>query len=174
MQMSVSVRPAQADDEAALLALDARSWSPESGFLSLLGDPQATFFTDRAGPADHLVAELDERVVGYVRLTAAYPMPEGAHVLAIHGLAVDPEARGHGAGGALLEAAEEYAHRRGARKITLNVFATNAAARRLYARHGYVQEGLRRREFRIDDHWVDDLTLARHLDSAERPTQDGP
>ncbi len=172
--MTVRIRPAQPTDDADLLALDLRSWSAESGFPSLLADPPTTFFSGRAGPAAHLVAELGGRPVGYVRLVLAYPMPGAAHVLAIQGIAVAPDARGHGVGGALLAATEEHARRRGVRKITLNVFATNAAARRLYARHGYVQEGLRRREFRIDDHWVDDLTLARHLDRAERPTQDGP
>jgi len=96
-------------------------------------------------------------------------MPEGAHVFAVHGLAVAPHARGHGVGGALLEATEEHARRRGARKITLNVFATNAPARRLYARHGYVEVALRRDEFRIDGRWVDDLGLARRLDDPADP-----
>lgn len=167
--MSLRVRPARTEDDTALLALDADSWSPESGFPSQLTDPPATFFSDRAGPADHLVAELDAQLVGYVRVTPAYPMPEGAHVLAVHGLAVAPDARGHGVGGALLEATEEHARRRGARKITLNVFATNAPARRLYARHGYVEEALRRNEFRINGRWVDDLGLARRLDNLADP-----
>jgi ribosomal protein S18 acetylase RimI-like enzyme len=84
-------------------------------------------------------------------------------VLAINGLAVSASARRLGVGSALLEEAAAEGKRRGARKITLNVFSSNTVAQRLYERHGYVVEARRRDEFLIEGRYVDDLGLAKFL-----------
>ncbi|MGW1344202.1 N-acetyltransferase family protein [Kribbella sp. NPDC002412] len=121
-----------------------------------------TFFA-RGGPEAHLVAEYDGKVVGYVRMQDKYNFPEGEGVLAINGIAVAVEARGQGVATALLEAATAEARRRGARKISLHVHATNTVARRLYERHGYVVEGTHTREFLIEGAYIDALTMAKLL-----------
>ena len=115
------------------------------------------------GPEAFIVAELDGRVVGYIRLQEKYPFPEGAGVLSINGLAVALNARGQGVGSVLMEAVAAEGRRRGARKIALHVHGVNTAARRLYERHGYVVEGTRPREFLIDGQYVDSLDLALML-----------
>lgn len=62
-------------------------------------------------------------------------LPEGsAHV---HWVYVLPHARQRGYAAAALAAAEADARARGARRLTLDVFAQNAAARALYARLGF-------------------------------------
>ncbi len=58
-------------------------------------------------------------------------------------LAVAKEAEGRGVAGALLEAAEAWSRLGGFRKLTLNVFALNAHARRVYERRGFEPESLR-------------------------------
>lgn len=58
-------------------------------------------------------------------------------LLNIHDLAVVPEWRGRGVGGALLAAAEERARRDGCCKLTLEVRDDNQGARRLYERCGF-------------------------------------
>ena len=55
----------------------------------------------------------------------------------IYDIQVNPEHRGKGYGRALLEAAEQEAARHGSQAIGLNVFGTNAVARRLYESSGY-------------------------------------
>ncbi|SFB14800.1 Acetyltransferase (GNAT) family protein [Amycolatopsis marina] len=52
---------------------------------------------------------------------------------------VDAGARGHGGGDALLAAAEEAARVLGARTMRLDTRTDLVEARRLYARHGYVE-----------------------------------
>ena len=64
--------------------------------------------------------------------------------LHINNLAVAPEARGGGAGTALLRAVLREGDRMGARRATLEVRRSNDAARRLYERLGFTVAGVRR------------------------------
>jgi ribosomal protein S18 acetylase RimI-like enzyme len=164
MPGDLSIRTAAAGDDDALRRIDASAWDSSSMFPSVLAkiDDQP-FFGEGHQPEDHLVADLDGRVVGYVRLRPATPLPESAHVLQVNGIAVDATARSRGVAAALLAAAEQRARDAGASKLTLRVFGTNAAARRVYERAGYVVEGILRGEFRIDGVDVDDYNLARYL-----------
>jgi GNAT superfamily N-acetyltransferase len=50
-----------------------------------------------------------------------------------------PSARGHGIGTDLIEAVAQAADRQGARELNLTVLSGNAAARRLYARLGFIE-----------------------------------
>jgi ribosomal protein S18 acetylase RimI-like enzyme len=160
----VHVRTGRPDDEKALQALDVAAWDTTSIFPSVLARvEERTFFADDHGPEAHLVAELDGVVAGYARLRPATPLPESAHVMEVNGLAVAPAARGRGVAPALLAAVEDRARSQGAAKVTLRVLGTNAVARRVYERAGYVVEGRLRGEFRIDGVDVDDYLLARYL-----------
>lgn len=158
----VTVRRAVEEDDAALLAIEKISWDASSGFPSYQENLTDTFFA-RSGPEAHLVAEYDGEVVGYLRLQDKYPFPEGAGVLTINGLAVAPSARRLGAASALLEAAAAEGRRQGARKISLHVHSTNASARRLYERHGYVVEGTHPDEFLIEGDLIAALDMAKML-----------
>lgn len=160
---NVTVRRAVEADDGALLEIELTAWDGSSGFPSLTSGERSAFFNERSGPDAHLVAEADGEVLGYLRLQDKYPFPEGNGVLAINGLAVANSARGRGVGSILLEAATAEARRRGARKLTLHVHATNAPARRLYERHGYTLEGTHPREFQIDGEYVDALDLAKFV-----------
>jgi ribosomal protein S18 acetylase RimI-like enzyme len=102
-------------------------------------------------------------LVGYLRLQDKYPFPEGSGVLTINGLAVAHDARRLGVANALLEAATAEARSRGARKISLHVHSTNAPARRLYERHGYVLEGTHPNEFLIEGNFIAALDMAKTL-----------
>ena len=159
----IEVRVARAADEAQLARLDRASWTPQSGFPSVTRQAGGLFFTAGSPPQAHLVGMIDGAVVGYIRLGVPSPLPEEAHVLAVHGLAVAPEARRRGVGTALLAAAEQRARARGARKLSLRVLSTNPTAIRLYQQFGFEQEGRLVGEFFINGHYVDDLLLTKHL-----------
>ncbi|MCE5233789.1 MAG: GNAT family N-acetyltransferase [Xanthomonadaceae bacterium] len=66
-----------------------------------------------------------------------------ARVARLYSLATAPEARGRGVGAALLGAAERIARGRRCHALRLEVRAANAAAQRLYERHGYRRHGHR-------------------------------
>ena len=166
LESRVAVRVARAEDEAGLTRLDVAAWTPASGFPSVaerVNDPFFTFFTDDSPPEAHLVAELDGRLAGYIRVKPVTPLPENAHVLGIVGLAVAPGDRRRGIASALLAAAEQHARARGARKLSLRVLSTNGGAMRLYERHGFQREGTLRDEFRIGGRFVDDVLMTKHL-----------
>ena len=166
LESGMPVRVARPGDEAGLARLDAAAWTPASGFPSVaerVNDPFFTFFTDDSPPEAHLVAELDGRLAGYIRIKPVTPLRENAHVLGIVGLAVAPGARRRGVASALLAAAEQHARARGARKLSLRVLSTNETAMHLYERHGFQREGTLRDEFRIGGRFVDDVIMAKQL-----------
>jgi ribosomal protein S18 acetylase RimI-like enzyme len=65
----------------------------------------------------------------------------GAAAYYISNVAVYPEQRGKGIGGALLQRAEEEARAAGAVEVVLDVETDNHGARRLYERSGYQVQG---------------------------------
>ena len=88
-----------------------------------------------------LVALVDDELVGHARVDMA---PYGVAGL---GMMVDERWRGRGVGGALVRAVIDAARDLGAHKVALQVWPHNDAARRLYLRHGFVEEGLLRRHY---------------------------
>ncbi|MGW6796357.1 N-acetyltransferase family protein [Streptomyces chartreusis] len=157
------IRIALPDDEEELSLLDRRTWSHLHAVTPRPQPPYSPFFDERHAPGDHLVAELDRRIVGYVRLGFPTPLASNAHVRQIQGLAVSDEARGHGVGRALIRAVVEEARRRGARRLTLRVLGHNTPARMLYESEGFVVEGVLPEEFFLEGGYVDDVIMGQTL-----------
>jgi ribosomal protein S18 acetylase RimI-like enzyme len=157
------IRRARPSDEDELAALDAATWSMLSSPAPY--DPDRRFFNDRTVPEDVLVATVDGRIAGYVKLSRVTELVASDHVRMVSGLAVGPEHRRRGIGRALLDAAAEEARARGARRLTLRVLGPNAGARRLYESAGFVVEGVQRDEFFLDGGYVDDVLMALDLRS---------
>jgi ribosomal protein S18 acetylase RimI-like enzyme len=157
------IRHATLDDEDALGRLDRLTWSTLHSVQPRPEPPYEPFYNERFGPRDHLVAELDGEVVGYIRLACPTGLASNAHVRQIQGLAVAEKARGAGAGRALLRAVREEARRQGARRLTLRVLGHNAPARALYEAEGFVVEGVLPGEFLLDGEYVDDVLMGRAL-----------
>jgi ribosomal protein S18 acetylase RimI-like enzyme len=158
----LKIRAADLDDGPGLLALDQATWSPSTSPSH--APPSGAFFNGRTDPANVLVAVLDDRVVGYGKIDHPTELPASEHVWHVTGLAVDPTCEGRGIGRALVEALSDEARRRGGRRITLRVFATNPRAKRLYERCGFEVEGTLHAEFRTaDGQFVDDFLMARAL-----------
>jgi len=64
------------------------------------------------------------------------------------GMLVAPDERDRGIGSALLSAGLDWARSRGAHKMTLQLWPDNEAARRLYEKFGFVEEGYLTRQWK--------------------------
>ena len=140
--MVPEIRVATKRDIPALVALMS-SFYAESNFPLPVGPATAAFAAlladSRLGGA--WLAELDGVPVGHVVLTICFSMEYGGLRGFIDDLYVQPSARGHGTGAALLAAARAAAVEQGLRALHVEVGPENEVARRLYARAGYVESG---------------------------------
>ncbi len=165
----MELRDAREEDEAALRALDAATWSPRVS-PGPRPDPDREFLS-RFGAENVIVAADGEAPVGFLILGTWTDLESTRHVLVVNGLAVDPTRQGEGIGSRLLEAGIERARERGARRLLLRVLSTNENARRLYERHGFSAEATLRGVFLLDDDFVDDHFMAFDL-TRERARRD--
>ncbi len=128
---SFTVRPLRRPDLPRVLEIEeisfATPWSSRT-FINLMLRPNAAMF---------VAADPRDAVIGYAVVWFAGPEAE------LGDLAVHPDARGRGVGGALVESVIREALARGAREVFLEVRASNAAARRLYERAGFAVAGCR-------------------------------
>jgi ribosomal protein S18 acetylase RimI-like enzyme len=121
---------------AALVSAMARLVPQLSSSATLPGEPELRPIVDSS--TDTLfVARLEAGgdIVGMLTLVT-YRIPTGLHAV-IEDVVVDDEARGSGAGAALVQAALDEAARRGARNVDLTSRPSREAANRLYVRMGF-------------------------------------
>jgi ribosomal protein S18 acetylase RimI-like enzyme len=157
----MELRTARVEDEAALRALDAATWSPRVS-PGPRPDPEREFLS-RFGIENVIVAADGEAPVGFIILGTWTDLESARHVLVFNGLAVDPARQGEGIGSRLLEAGIARARERGARRLLLRVLSTNESARRLYERQGFTVEATLRGVFDLEGTFVDDLFMAFDL-----------
>jgi RimJ/RimL family protein N-acetyltransferase len=89
-----------------------------------------------------IVAVAGGEVIGSIHVDAS------RHGFGEIGMAIAREWRGRGVGSALMAAAIEWARERGLHKLSLGVFAHNAAGIALYRKFGFVEEGRRIKQYR--------------------------
>lgn len=157
-------------DISQLAALDAElfgtdAWSEATWWSELAGRPRRDYVVavtvgdgDRPASAAGTAyrrAAVDEPVVGYAGLD------HGGEVADVMTVAVVPARRGTGLGDVLVAELTRRARARGARALMLEVRADNAAAIRLYRRHGLEQVGVRRGYYQPGG--VDALVLRRRI-----------
>ena len=99
------------------------------------------FRKELSNPDAMLRVAVDEggRIVGYTYARAEphdWNMLLAAHV-ALHDIFVDPSARGHRVGEALMEAFATELAARGSPRVVLHTMVSNAAAQKLFAKYGF-------------------------------------
>ncbi len=77
---------------------------------------------------------------GFTQLYPSFSSTAMARIFILNDLFVTPEARGRGAGGALLDAAAEYGRRVGAVRLELSTELTNQTAQAVYERMGWKRD----------------------------------
>ncbi len=168
---TITIRSAQADDAARLLA-HVRAAAVETPFFII--EAEEFNFSDeqeRQWIQDHLdspgklalLAEAAGEVVGVLSFENG-PYRRLAH-RGNFGLSVRKEWRGRGIGTALLETLIAWAEANPLiEKIALAVFANNPRALHLYQRFGFVEEGRRPRELKLaPGQYTDDVLMYRFV-----------
>lgn len=160
--MQTTIRHAEQDDYAAIAHIYAQPLAA-AGTMQIPLQSREVWKQRLAGMAAHdriLVAVVQGEVVGHLGL---HPLlqPRRSHVAGI-GMAVRDDLRGQGVGTALLKAAVELADNwLNLLRLELTVYADNAAAQRLYQKHGFVLEGTHRGYALRQGRYVDALAMAR-------------
>jgi ribosomal protein S18 acetylase RimI-like enzyme len=138
--VSAAVRQAGLEDLDALVPLfDAyRRFYGQPGDLALA----RSFLRERFASLQSaiLIAEQDGAAVGFVQLYPSFSSTRAQRIYVLNDLYVAPEARKHGVGRALMEAAAEFGRRAGAARLALSTQRTNAAAQALYESCGWVKD----------------------------------
>jgi ribosomal protein S18 acetylase RimI-like enzyme len=143
-------RPADPDDvafvlaQASRLATGAPPWFPGEAIAAATQRE----LREALGTADDsvlVVLAVDEHDtrLGFLYARATVAPFTGAPHVHVSDLAVADGAEGRGIGNALLQAVEDWAIGRGAKGMSLHVFAANARAQALYARRGFAVESHR-------------------------------
>jgi ribosomal protein S18 acetylase RimI-like enzyme len=145
----LTIRAATRDDEATLLNLATRltefelpPWRTAREIADADGRAMMSAVRHPSSDDEVFIAERNGAVVGCLHMQAPtdfFGRPH-AHISVI---ASTRESEGSGVGRALMAHAEVWARERGLTLMTLNVFATNARARRFYEIAGYTAETMR-------------------------------
>src|SRR5262245_44850525 len=142
----VQIRPLEAADLETVIELKDRVAS-EGRWIATEAPIDREEHVERYGrsledPAQgSFVAVLDGEIVGN---SGVFKEPYG---VADIGMLVADGYRGQGIGSALLQAAIDWARENGCHKVGLQMWPHNDAARALYEKYGFVEEGLLRRHY---------------------------
>ena len=147
------IRPGTVDDAAALAAFAARTFADTFESDNAAADMQAHLShayglaqqtAELTSPAViTLLAEADDRLVGYaqVRRSAPPPCVQPPDAIELHRFYVDTPAHGTGLAQRLMDAVRDAARAAGADHLWLGVWERNARAIRFYAKCGFVDVG---------------------------------
>jgi ribosomal protein S18 acetylase RimI-like enzyme len=148
-RLEFDIRPAEPEDRAALLALSARltigvaPWrDPGKVAAAVRGWIESSLASNGQDGHAVLVALVHGQIAGLVSLAERQHFTGDTDAY-VGELAVGARIEGHGAGRALLAAAEAWAAARGLPRITLETGARNHRARHFYERAGYQEEDVR-------------------------------
>jgi RimJ/RimL family protein N-acetyltransferase len=168
-----TLRPARPTDGRALARLfsDVRSegrWLITSP--GAVSEPsEAYWISELIRAAEHLalVAEADGEVVGNVLVNVERGV--ATEHIGVLSIVVADGWRDVGIGSELVIGAQRWARERGLRKLSLGVFPDNERAIAVYERCGFVREGLRRRQYRTDGRFRDEVLMAWFTDEEGDP-----
>jgi len=109
-----------------------------------------------------VVAELNGLIVGECDLSIGSNIETKPRITEL-GMNIRNEFREIGIGNAMMDFLIEQAKEKGYEKIVLSVLATNSRAINLYKKHGFAVEGVRKKQFKFKDDYVDEVLMAKFL-----------
>jgi ribosomal protein S18 acetylase RimI-like enzyme len=171
-QGPITVRPATADDAAALraLRLEALTQNPtafSADVTATAGDPPEAWAArvakyDQEQSGVICVAESSGELIGMAGLVRGH-WPKTRHRADIWGVYVKPAWRGCGIAEALLGECAGWARERGVFMALLGVVTVNTPAIRCYTRCGFQVYGLDPKTLCHDGVYYDELLMVKYL-----------
>lgn len=149
----VVLRPGRAEDLKAIAAIEQAA-SPGPWSLSQ--------FVSASVRNTHSMIVLESPVGDLLGFAVFQQVADEATLMNI---AVAPGVQGQGHGGSLLDAVVSAAARGGAERLLLEVRESNAPARALYRKHGFVDDGRRRDYYPSADGREDAILMSLELES---------
>lgn len=138
-----TIRDAGPDDAETIATMtlrlvpDSAVGRDRSAYQTYFSQPK----TDaKPGTRTVVACDADGRPAGYLTIRPDTDFFSGEARANIEQLATTAEAEGTGVGRQLMDWAEAWARSEGFRTIALDVFASNARARRFYGRNGYEED----------------------------------
>ena len=95
--------------------------------------------------AKYLIAKINDKIVGFI---GVWTIIDEGHITNV---AVHPEFREKGIGSILLTSLIEYSKDWGCNSLTLEVRSSNNAAKGLYKKFGFLEEGVRKKYYRDNE-----------------------
>ena len=171
--MGITIREAEPRDAQQMIGF-AQRLSEETdidvalvpGEFTLTVEQEEQIILDYAASENSafFLAEADGEIVGLLNCLGG-KRDARRHVTSL-GISVRRDWRNRGVGDALMKYAIDWARNTGTvRRIELSVFERNQGALHLYRKHGFVVEGHRRRSVFRNGKYIDDLIMAKWLDS---------
>lgn len=106
--------------------------------------------------------QVEDKTVGMAYL-ARGKFEKNKHVASL-GITILKGFRRMGIGTAMMNRLLKWAQKqKGVEKISLDVFSTNKPAINLYRKLGFETKGTRRRQYKIGDKYIDEVTMAKFL-----------
>ena len=159
-----TLRPARPTDGRGLARLFAAVRSEGRWLITAPGavsEPSESFWiSEMIRAAEHLVlvAEADGEVVGNILVSVDRGV--ATEHIGVLSITIADGWRDVGIGTELVETAQRWARERGLRKLSLGVFPENERAIAVYAKRGFVREGLRRMQYRSGTAFRDEVLMA--------------
>ncbi|WP_207942343.1 hypothetical protein DOK78_001032 [Enterococcus sp. DIV2402] len=158
--MEITLAPFVEEDSEGLWLLE-KIWDETNTPVPLNTEDYETF-KKKLADQQLLVAHKGQEVVGSLSYHVIDTIPS-RNKQWIFGIAVSPTAQGQGVGRLLIEELFRLARKAGIAKLSLRVMATNPGAITFYKKMGFEQEAHYKKEFWINDTWVDDFQFAYYL-----------
>ena len=138
-EQTISVRPARRSDCRAVARM-IEELAKHHGDVPLISEDalRASVFTTEPW-LTILVAERDERLVGYAGLVRGFKLHFGQRTLDLHHLYIAPDMRGKGVGRQLIDAATHMARTLDCVELTVSTQSHNIAAQNTYSACGFVK-----------------------------------
>ena len=162
----VQIRPARPGDAASYLEMwtqvvGERRWVRTESVRYSARQYRKLFRDSWSDRRARLVATMWGRVIGSLTIERI-DHPVNQHVATL-GMAVKADWRGKGVGTALMAAAMNWARSAAVEKVTLEVYPGNEAARALYRKFGFEEEGRLARQSKKSYGYEDEIIMSRWL-----------
>jgi RimJ/RimL family protein N-acetyltransferase len=170
-----TLRPARPTDGRGLARLFAAVRSEGRWLITAPGavsEPSESFWiSEMIRAAEHLVlvAEADGEVVGNILVSVDRGV--ATEHIGVLSITIADGWRDVGIGTVLVETAQRWSRERGLRKLSLGVFPENERAIAVYAKRGFVREGLRRMQYRSGSAFRDEVLMAWFPQESPEPEE---